>query len=237
MSIHLPVVPGRYQGAWQRTRYAEPASPPHHRADTTTRVAWLQGKQWHADLRLPTNGPDFTGITCLEACDRHQLEWLASLTAFAGITQIEGSVCTWHRFQDLCPSLERDVGQLIWMDDNIIEERHPTGCYVEHWQRLTRQPAREVIHTDEQGQLRWLEIGDHAIAITPRPLAANTENLFLPLADAADDTLRWRASLRFDYMQRSHDGWNILLSTHPWRVGRRVTVVNEHKIYSEIPPN
>jgi hypothetical protein len=86
MTIPLPGVPEQYQGGWQRGLYAEPNTPPYRVTDTTTQVVWLQGHQWHADLRIPTDAPDFSGIQTLEACSRPQLEWLASLTAFAGLT-------------------------------------------------------------------------------------------------------------------------------------------------------
>lgn len=222
MSTCLLVIPQEFRGVWQRTLYAEPATEPYQQADTTTQVYWLQGKQWHADLRLPANGPDFSGITCLEECDRRQLEWLAGLTAFAGITQIEGEQCIWHRFQDLCPSLEKDVGLLSWIDDTALKERHPHGCYVEHWQRLSNDVTEEVIRCDEQGLLCWLQIGDHAMAITPRPTTANSAALFDPLSGSTDDALRWRCSLCFDYLQRSQDGWQVVLSTQPWRKGHYI---------------
>ena len=112
MSVSLPGTPEEFRGVWRRTLYAEPAtkssatkssatkSPAnelYQQADTTTQVYWIQGKYWHADLRLPAKAPDFAGTTCLDDCNRSQLEWLAGLTAFAGITQIEGEQCVWHR--------------------------------------------------------------------------------------------------------------------------------------------
>lgn len=227
MSVSLPNIPREFRGGWQRTLYAEPAAQPYQHADTTTQVVWLQGELWHADLRLPANGPDFSGISGIEECDRRQLKWLAELTAFAGITQIEGerrpSLCTWHRFQDLCPGLEKDVGLLQWINGTTLEERHPHGHYVEHWQQISTEAAEEEIRCDEQGHLRWLQIGNHAMAITPRAITAGSAALFEPLSDLTDDALRWRASLCFDYLQRSQDGWQIVLSTQPWRVGERLS--------------
>lgn len=220
MTMPLPIVPEQYPGGWQRMLYAEPQTPPYRVTDTTTQVVWLQGHQWHADLRIPTDAPNFSGIQSLEECSRSQLEWLASLTAFAGLTQIEDGVCTWHRFQDLCPSLEKDVGLLRWLNDHTIEEQHPVGHYVEHWQRFTAPHAKETIRIDALGRLRWLALGDHAIAITPRQSAATPQHPFTLPSHANTDDLRWRASLCFDYCQRHHEGWRIELSTQPWRQGR-----------------
>jgi hypothetical protein len=220
MNVGLPATPQAFRGVWQRTLYAEPAKAPYQQADTTTQVYWIQGKHWHADLRLPADSPDFSGITGLDDCNRRQLEWLARLTAFAGITQIDSElgVCTWHRYQDLCPSLEKDVGLLRWIDGTILEERHPHDQYVEHWQQLSNDAVEDVIQ-DAEGQLRWLQIGDHAMAITPRPWADNADALFAPINSLTDSALLWRASLCFDYLERSQDGWRVVLSTQPWRKG------------------
>ena len=221
MSITLLSVPSEYQGVWRRTLYAEPANEPYQLIDTITQVYWLQGEHWHADLRLPVDSPDFTGIQSLDACNRSQLEWLAGLTAFAGITQIDSELglCTWHRYLDLCPSLEKDVGLLHWINGNILQESHPHDQYVEHWQRLSNDVVEQVIQV-EQGQLRWLQIGDHAMAITPRPSADNADALFAPIHSLTDCALRWRASLCFDYLERSQEGWQVVLSTQPWRKGQ-----------------
>lgn len=220
MTMPLPIVPEQYPGGWQRMLYAEPHTPPYRVTDTTTQVVWLQGHQWHADLRIPTDAPNFSSIQSLEECSRSQLEWLASLTAFAGLTQIEDGVCTWHRFQDLCPSLEKDVGLLRWLNDHTIEEQHPVGHYVEHWQRFTAPHAKETTRIDALGRLRWLALGDHAIAITPRQSAATLQQPFILPSHATTDDLRWRVSLCFDYCQRHQEGWRIELSTQPWRQGR-----------------
>ena len=220
MTMPLPIVPEQYPGGWQRMLYAEPHTPPYRVTDTTTQVVWLQGHQWHADLRISADAPDFSGIQSLEECSRSQLEWLASLTAFTGLTQIEDGICTWHRFQDLCPSLEKDIGLLRWLNDHTIEEQHPVGHYVEHWQRFTAPHAKETTRIDALGRLRWLALGDHAIAITPRQSAATLQQPFILPSHATTDDLRWRVSLCFDYCQRHQEGWRIELSTQPWRQGR-----------------
>ena len=227
MTLPLPATPTEFRGVWKRTRYAELAQPPYQYTDTGTQVVWLQGAQWHADLRLPARHDALAGIEHLGACSRAQLEWLAHLTGFVGITQIDGPVCTWHRLQDLNPSLEKDVGQLAWLDDHLLEEQHPHGRYVEHWQRQCTPDQRELVRTDAQGRLRWLQIGDHAMAITPRPASGHHDSLYTPLEKASDDALRWRASLCMDYLERDGQGWQIRLSTHPSRIGHPATPMND----------
>ncbi|QJQ95899.1 MULTISPECIES: hypothetical protein [Halomonadaceae] len=216
MSVAWPNLPTAYRGVWKRTLYAEPSAPPHTQLDTTTQVIWLQTSSWHADLRLPAERPDFTGVSGLAGCSREQLIWLASLTAFAGLTQVEGELCSWHRLADLAPSLERDVGAMRFLDTNALEERHPYGHYLEHWERLASTGEEHLILND-RGLPTWMQLGDHAIAIVHRPSGPGVEALFTPPERLDDDTLRWRASLRLDYLCRETDGWRVTLSTHPWR--------------------
>ncbi|PMR73824.1 hypothetical protein [Billgrantia endophytica] len=227
MSIAWPTVPSRYCGVWQRTLYAEPAAPPHGVRDTTSRVVWLQTASWHADLRLTVERPDFNGISGLDGCNREQLLWLADLTAFAGLTQVDasfetppgGESCTWHRVADLLPSLERDSGIMHFDGDNTLEERHPSGRYLERWERLANGNRDEHLAFDAQGRPVWLQLGDHAVAIAHRPPGADAATLYTHLKDLNDAALRWRAGLRFDYLRRDAESWRVALSTHPWRVG------------------
>ncbi|BBI73529.2 hypothetical protein HAALTHF_30630n [Vreelandella aquamarina] len=107
MTMPLPIVPEQYPGAGSVCSMQSPIHRPTASLIPPLKWVWLQGHQWHADLRIPADAPDFSGIQSLEECSRSQLEWLASLTAFTGLTQIEDGICTWHRFQDLCPSLEK----------------------------------------------------------------------------------------------------------------------------------
>lgn len=76
---------------------------------------------------------------------------------------------------------------------------------------------RELVRTDACWQLRWLQIGDHAMAITPRPASGHQNSLYTPLEKASDDALRWRASLCMDYLERDGQGWRVTFSSQPWR--------------------
>ncbi|WP_299315436.1 hypothetical protein [uncultured Halomonas sp.] len=228
MSVAWPDLPAAYHGVWQRSLYAEPSAPPHAQLDTTTQVIWLQTSSWHADLRLPAERLDFTGVDGLADCSREQLVWLARLTAFAGLTQVEGELCTWHRLVDLAPSLERDVGAMRFLEDGALEERHPHGHYLEHWERLAGT-GEELLILDDRKLPTWLQLGEHAIAIAHRPPGPDIDALFTPPERLDDDTLGWRASLRLDYLRRDADGWRVTLSTHPWREG----LICRHPVMTE----
>jgi hypothetical protein len=216
-------VPPIYHGLWQRTLYAEPADGEAQFVDRDTQVFWLQAGDWHADLRVPADRPDFSGVGAIGDCSREQLLWLARQTAFAGITRVEGRFCTWHRLVDLSPGLEKDVGVMRFLDDDTLEERHAEGRYREVWSRTTRTVQPEpVTRFDRAGLPRWLETGDYAMAISPRRQIEPAHDLLADPATLTGPALTERAALEIGFAQRSIDGWRISLSTLPWREGYRI---------------
>jgi hypothetical protein len=217
MSTPQDGMPPVYHGVWQRTLYAGAGDEGRHIEDRTPRVIWLQTAHWHADLRVPADRPDFVGVMSLEECNREQLVWLASQTAFVGLTRIEGHFCTWHRLLDLRPGLEKDIGEMIWLDDGTLEERHPQGHYIEHWEQQPAGSGDEQVRLGPDGLPRWLQFGDHAMSIMPRPAMPETHDLLATPGSLKTSALRLRTGLEISYAQRTGDGWKIVLSTHPWR--------------------
>ncbi|KXS36779.1 MAG: hypothetical protein AWU55_2860 [Halomonadaceae bacterium T82-2] len=223
MSMPLPGVPPVYRGVWQRLRYVGEDDDGQCVDDRSTRVVWLQTACWHADLRVPVDTPDFRGVASLAECRRDQLIWLASLTAFVGLTRVEGRFCTWHRLVDLSPGLDKDVGDMRFLDPHRLEERDPRGRYREDWACLTDSvETGDTVRLDAQGLPRWLQRGDHAVWIEPRGAMPETHDLLAPASTLPDDALRWRAGLALHYLHRDDAGWRVALSTRPWRVGERI---------------
>lgn len=214
-------VPTHYHGLWRRTLYAEPAAGEPVFVDRDTQVFWLQAGDWHADLRVPADRPDFAGIDTLAGCGRDRLVWLACQTAFAGITRVEGRFCTWHRLVDLAPTLDKDIGEMRFIDDDTLEERHPGGLYRELWQRLTPAGSAEpVVRLDATGLPRWLEYGDHAMAIVPRREPSPNHDLLAAPERLSGAALHERTGLEISLARRTSDGWHVTLSLWPWREGR-----------------
>lgn len=212
-------VPEAYRGVWRRTLYAAASEDGRYVEDRATRVVWLQTRCWHADLRVPQDRPDFSSVTSLAGCDRDRLLWLASQTAFAGITVVEGRFCTWHRLFDLRPAAEKDIGEMAWREDGTLVERHPRGLYREHWQRQTDGGATERVDSGAEGVTRWLQWGKHAMLVVPRPLLPEDHDLFGDPATLDDEGLRMRAGLEISHACYDGENWRIELSTHPWREG------------------
>ncbi|GAB3675972.1 hypothetical protein [Salinisphaera aquimarina] len=216
-------VPPIYYGLWQRTLYAEPADGEPTFEDRDTRVLWLQAGDWHADLRVSTVRPDFTGVSSLADCGRNQLIWLARQTAFAGITRVEGRFCTWHRLVDLSPGLEKDIGEMRFIDYDTLEECHPRRRYREVWRRVSpRIDTQPVVRLDDTGLPVRLVFGDHAMFITPRDgLVKDHDLLTMPTA-LTSEQLTQRAALTLSYAERRGEQWLIRLSTWPWMEDRLV---------------
>lgn len=138
-------MPRPYVGVWQRQLLEQDG-----RRDTESQVYWLQTTRWHADLRIPPDRPDFTGVRSLHECDAHQLAWLATQQGFCGITEVDGARCHWRRVVDFQPdSGRRDLGQMAFDGDRLIEVGSEAD-YLEVWQR---QP-------DGAGGSAVLELGE-----------------------------------------------------------------------------
>lgn len=124
-------VPNAYLGVWRRS-LLETADL----RDTHSHVFWLQTPRWHADLRLPTGRPDFSGVRSLAECSEIQLAWLARQQGFCGVTQIDSTHCTWHRQMDFQPANgSRDIGRMVF-DGECLTETGIETDYLETWERL-----------------------------------------------------------------------------------------------------
>lgn len=217
-----PVVPAAYRRLWWRRAFVMPAEGPTTFKDETSEVVWLQTASWHADVRLPAERPSSAGVARVADCDRSQLIWLASQTAFAGITQVDGELCTWHRLIDVSPSLEKDVGVMFWVGPNQLLERHPEDTYLEDWAAVddTAQTEERVV-LGADGLPVWLQRGDHAVRIVPRAVSVGRA-LRVPPEQLSREALIARADLEISYAQAVDDGWVVRLSNQPWHHGQHI---------------
>ena len=224
-------VPARYRGVWQRTLLETPAL-----RDISTTVFWLQTAGWHADLRIPADRPDFSGVSSLAACSPAQLAWLAQQQGFAGCTEVteQGAahteVCTWHRRVDFQPPAAGPDAGIMQFEPQHLVETGLYGSYLEHWQPLPNAVDGHAVlgcsdgsedgSGDGQGAqpTRLLLVaGDFVMHVRPRmrpwPAAAvpGTALAALPVADLA-------ALLDFEisFGRRTATGWRITHSTLPW---------------------
>ena len=227
-------VPDAYLGVWRRTLLETPAL-----RDTRSRVWWLQTPRWHADLRIPAERPDFSGVGALSECSDAQLDWLATQQGFCGVTQVDGDRCIWHRQMDFQPADgSRDIGRMSF-DGERVTETGVEADYLEIWERLPcsqgGSAALELV--TERGKLpprpTWLLItGEFFIYVRGRThtLPANAHRR--PVADLAGGIagvqparahlLGWLdMEISLGYLNGAAPG-TIRHSTLPFREGQRL---------------
>lgn len=219
-------VPDGYLGTWQRSLLQTPQA-----RDANSLVFWLQTRNWHADLRIPANRPDFSDTTRLADCDNDQLAWLSTQQGFCGLTQVEGNCCTWHRQLDFQPpSGRRDIGLMAFDGERVIE----TGVeadYLEIWERLphSRGGTAALQLVVERGELpprpTWLLVaGDCFVFVRGRthslPGAADPSSLVTPGPPSRQHLLDW-LNVEISFGHRSGPTpWRIEHSTLPFREGQ-----------------
>ena len=221
--LPLPPVPNALLGLWERT-LLETWEDGTTQRDTETRVFWLQTPHWHADLRIPTHRPDFSGVTNLEACSDDQLRFIASQEAFCGLTRVEGAYCSWLRLHDLHAGLAPDIGRIDYADTDFLIEHGVASAYLEHWHRVTgsipnadEDPfAQSPPFEQTLDGLLCLTSAGWRITVRPRTIAPEDCNPYAPLTELTRAALLWRASLEITLSKAVDGDWRPVLSTHPW---------------------
>jgi hypothetical protein len=222
-------VPDKYLGVWQRSLLETPES-----RDSESIVYWLQTRHWHADLRIPANRPDFSGIASLADCNDQQLAWLATQQGFCGLTQVDDGYCTWHRLLDFQPaSGRRDIGHMA-IDAERIAETGVNTDYLEIWNRLPRSrggtAALELVTEGNEPSPRptWLLVaGDCFIYVRgrslPLPGATDLSRLISQTRPSREQLMDWLdVEISFGY-RYGPAPWRIEHSTLPFREGRLFT--------------
>jgi hypothetical protein len=211
-------VPPAYIGVWRRTLLRTPDLE-----DTTSTVYWLQTDCWHADVRIPAERPALAGKTALGQLTHDELLALARQQGFAGITEVNGDVCRWHRRVDFQPpSGFNDVGRMVFQTADRCLEYGLEQEYFEIWERLPGGAGETLaLALPEQRPVWLLAAGDYAMRVQARcGTLPKCESLLVLACDADNATLRRWLDLEISFAQRERDGrWMVRHSTLPWLVG------------------
>jgi hypothetical protein len=218
-----PRLPERYLGVWQRLILQTDAQP----CDITSQVFWLQTTSWHADIRVPSPRPDFSGISGLQQCSREQLDWLASQAGFAGITYVKDNICQWQRYADFNPPTGlRDIGQMVFLRPDLVVETGVESRYLEVWQKLPDSTGAQAVLqrvADGEDQPEWfLVTGQYFIHVRARGEAldaAASLPSFAKRESAGDARMRELVDFEVSFGRRAAHGWRIDLSTLPFLEG------------------
>lgn len=203
--LNVSTVPPAYLGVWQRTLLTTTAGV----RDTSTRVYWLQTERLFADLRIPLPAPQSPSA-------------MAAQAGFAGITEITGDICQWHRAIDFQPpNGGEDIGRMHFVNSEKVLEDGLDGSYHEVWERLPESIGRNRgvwLSAADGRQGCLLLAGDCFLFAAGRREA-------LPMADSLAALLDSDHPELLDFelsFGRHHGGetpWKIELSTLPARIG------------------
>jgi hypothetical protein len=178
-------VPSQYLGVWKRTLLEQ-----HGSQDTSSLVLWMQTERIHADIRIPASRIDFSNCKSLLDCSAEQLRCLASQQGFTGTTEVNGSVCQWHREFDYQPTIgSRDIGEMAFDGEGALLETGVDDQYFEIWKKLDRShlkvSSKAILGEDRHGvstPSRLLIAGKYFAFVRPR-------NIVLPLANSLQEML------------------------------------------------
>lgn len=201
-------VPDAYLGVWQRTLLTTRGGL----HDSSTKVFWLQTAQLFADLRIPRPRPQSPAE-------------LAAQAGFAGVTEVTGERCQWHRAIDFQPPSGRvDIGRMQFERADYLIEDGLDDSYHEVWERLPDSLGRnwgQWLHAADGRQGCLLLAGDYFLFVAGRaqPLAP-AKSLQALLAAGADSATLLDFELSFGRQHRGVKPWSIELSTLPGRAGQ-----------------
>jgi hypothetical protein len=171
--------------------------------DTSTLVLVIQTEQYHADIRIPTDRPGFSGIECLADCSAEQLRWLASQQGFTGITQVNDNISQWLRDYDYQPSNgQRDIGEMTFESADVIVEIGVDAEYREIWQKIKdtqlNLSVKHITGINRHGielPARLFTAGNHFAYVRPRsavlPRAASLNEAIDTVNPNRDELLDW----------------------------------------------
>ncbi|MBF7728767.1 hypothetical protein [Pseudomonas sp. N040] len=201
-------VPQAYLGVWQRTLLTTGAGL----RDCTTQVYWLQTARLFADLRIPRPAP-------------RTPDELASQGGFAGISEVSGAHCQWHRAIDFQPPSGRaDIGRMHFERPDYLLEDGLDGSYHEVWERLPDSLGRnwgQWLQAADGRQGCLLLAGDYFLFAAGRTLALpHADSLQALLAQASGPAPLLDFELSFGRHRHGRQPWRIELSTLPGRAGQ-----------------
>jgi hypothetical protein len=212
--------------------------------DTTTQVFWLQTHSCFGDIRIPLDRNSCLGRSSLNELTEFEAIALSTQQGFAGITQVDGTTCQWHRHIDYQPpNGSRDIGLLEW-EQNILIELGVEATYREEWERLDDGETGCIALVLEPDEIlavsRWqgcfVLVGDYFVQILERRAVLPKADSLTYLLETTQDNTQQRNYLNCDisFGRRSAGRipWEIQLSTLPWQEGQSLWSIDDLQVDS-----
>lgn len=206
------------QGHWRRDWIKAPGFE-----DTTTRVNWLQADTLFADLRIPLERPDITGLTCLAEMAPAGVRLLMTAEGFAGQITVAENRCTWHRNINLhgVPA-QSDIGLMSFDKAGGLIEDGVLAKYRELWKSVPQAPLRAArISCDGMTGVLIENEDVFLLAIGPKP-SGTTESLIAALENGTAEAADLEQHFTSAYVLGRWDGARGIanLSTNPFDEGQ-----------------
>lgn len=224
-------VPANYVGVWRRSRLRRGSAP----WDFSTRVFWLQTPRWHADIRVPADRMDFSGVQSLAECSDEQLRALLLQEAFCGVTTVEGDVCRWSRQIDYRLRDTDDFGRMVFNGEDVEEIGIATDYY-ELWHKLHdsvgRSFALECVgdSESEEGTAYLCVAGDYFIYARNRAMwtsPAVRARRKIEQGTASRSEIEAFLDFEASFGKIVAGVGTITMSTLPWREGETAFDINQ----------
>lgn len=153
------------QGHWIRDWIKAPGFEDH-----TTQVHWMQSGAIYADVRIPLDRPDLTGVASLSALPPDTLADLLKAEGFAGAVTLDGEHCTWQRAINWHGAPDgTDIGHIAFNDQGQMIESGVEAEYTELWDHEDA-PGRLAYRLQGKGYDGTLVvIGDQFVLAIDRP--------------------------------------------------------------------
>ncbi|MGF6283785.1 hypothetical protein [Pseudomonas silensiensis] len=212
-------VPDNYLGVWQRRLIKFQSG----RVDSETAVYWLQTPRLFADLRIPP-----VPLPALSLEQLNHADWLtlSEQKGFAGVTEVNGDICQWHRKLDYQQvSTEEDIGRMHFETSERLVETALDDSYYEIWERLpdSRGTCRGqwLQAVDDPARVACLVLaGDYFLFAASRAVALNPGGHLREHIDAATAPQQLACEFSFGRHHGGKNPWHIDYSTLPGQVGQ-----------------
>jgi hypothetical protein len=229
-------VPDSYLGVWKRRLIKFRSG----HTDSETAVYWLQTPRLFADLRIP---PAALSALPLEQLDHAELLTLSEQKGFAGVTEVDGDVCQWHRKLDYQPaSAEEDIGRMHFETSERLIETALDDDYYEIWERLP--DSRGICRgqwfqaIDDPARVACLVLaGDYFLLAASRSVALEPGGHLRDRIGADNAYPLLSCELSFGRHHAGQTPWRIDDSTIPTQIGQRLLPVDIDPASTELFSN